>query len=356
MDPRRPEALAPALLAFFDRVRRQMPWRERTDAYAIWLSEIMLQQTQVATVRGYFERFVSRYPTVTALAEAPEDDVLKLWEGLGYYSRARNLHAAAKVVSRELGGAFPDTAEGLRRLPGVGDYTAGAVASIAFGRREPAVDGNVIRVASRVLALEAEATSPLAKRTVREWAQGLVSAAERPGDLNQALMELGALVCTPRRPACEDCPVSAACRASALGTPTRYPIKAAKAAVKEVDWPVALIRDAGGRLWLEKRPAPGVWAGLWAPPVLAEGPASLEAAGLSLGARFALTLAPGGTGASLRHALTHRKLRLTAWRFTAEPAPGREGRWADPASLAEAALPVPLRQLIENDTLGPLFD
>lgn len=355
MDPRRPDALAAALLAFYDRVRRPMPWRERRDAYAIWLSEVMLQQTQVVTVIPYFDRFMSRFPTVADLAGAPEDEVLKLWEGLGYYSRARNLHAAAKAVASLHGGAFPDTADGLRALPGVGEYTAGAVASIAFGRHAPAVDGNVIRVASRVMALEADAASPLAKRAVREWATALVEAAERPGDLNQALMELGATVCTPKKPECAACPVRAACRAEALGTPTRYPIKAARAKVKEVEWPVAVIRDPAGRLWLTKRPAPGVWAGLWAPPIRDAAPESGAALAEALGERFGLKLTPRGKGGSVRHALTHRKLLLTAWRFEAEAAPGTDGRWADEGALAEAALPVPIRALLEAEAPGPLF-
>ncbi len=199
-------ALRRALLAFYDARRRDLPWRRDPDPYRVWVSEVMLQQTRVDAVVPYYERWLRRFPTLHALATAEPDEVLRAWEGLGYYARARNLHRAARVVRERHAGDVPSEPAALRELPGVGDYTAGAIASIAFGRREPAVDGNVRRVLARLLDV---ADPPPAR--LRAVAAALVPA-ERPGDFNQALMELGALVCTARVPRCADCPVRGVCR------------------------------------------------------------------------------------------------------------------------------------------------
>jgi A/G-specific adenine glycosylase len=226
-EPRRPGA--DTLLAWYDRHRRRLPWRagrgEHADPYRVWLSEIMLQQTTVAAAGPYFMRFLERFPDVHALAEAPSDDVMRLWAGLGYYARARNLHACAKEVSAR-GGAFPGTEEGLLELPGIGPYTAAAIAAIAFGRRATVVDGNVERVITRLFAVEE--VMPKAKPIVRALTEPLVPA-KRAGDFAQAMMDLGATICTPKRPACSLCPWDDACIARTEGTQETFPRKAAKA-------------------------------------------------------------------------------------------------------------------------------
>jgi A/G-specific adenine glycosylase len=215
------------LLVWYDRHRRDLPWRakpgENPDPYRVWLSEIMLQQTTIAAVRPYFAAFLQRFPTLDALAAAPSEAVMTAWAGLGYYSRARNLHACARAVAAA--GAFPDTEEGLRKLPGIGAYTAGAVAAIAFGRRAAAVDGNVERVATRVFAVEQPL--PAAKAIVRDLVTAVVPA-DRPGDFAQALMDLGSTICTPKRPACALCPWMKPCRARAAGLQETFPRKSPK--------------------------------------------------------------------------------------------------------------------------------
>lgn len=216
-----------ALLAWYRANARDMPWRRTTDPYAIWLSEIMLQQTRVDQGTPYYERFIATFPNVHALARASEDRVLKLWEGLGYYSRARNLHRAAKIVSSEYAGTFPQSAEQLQTLPGVGRYTAGAIASIAFGERVPVLDGNVIRVLSRVFNIEACTDEPKVRDQLWEIAATLVPARD-PGDFNQAMMELGARVCTPNAPLCAQCPVQKHCCARAKGVESQRPVRRKK--------------------------------------------------------------------------------------------------------------------------------
>lgn len=251
--------LRAALLAQYDRAARELPWRADTDPYRILVSEIMLQQTRVETVRRYYGPWLDRFPTIDALASAREDVVLKAWEGLGYYRRARNLHRAARVVRESHGGTIPRTFEGLRGLPGVGEYTAGAVASIAFGAAVPAVDGNVRRVLARLF--DAPAPTPA---WLRERASELVDP-ERPGDWNQAVMELGATVCTPRGPRCAACPVAPWCAARAAGTQAERPAPLRKRAVPTSAIALAVIQHRG-RLLLEKRPPDGLLAGMWAFP------------------------------------------------------------------------------------------
>jgi A/G-specific adenine glycosylase len=249
--------LAAALLAHFDTHRRAMPWRETSDPYAIWVSEVMLQQTRVDTVRPYYERWMARFPTAVALAQADLDEVLRYWQGLGYYGRARNLHRAAVVVRERFAGAVPGDPATLRGLPGVGEYTAGAVASIAFGVPTPAIDGNARRVLARVCGLEDPGAAE-----VRRLAAALVPA-DRPGDFNQALMELGATVCTPRSPACGRCPVASRCRARALGQQERWPRSKKRQPVPlETVETAVLLRDDGGVL-LVRRPVDGFLGGTW---------------------------------------------------------------------------------------------
>jgi A/G-specific adenine glycosylase len=251
------------LLAWYDRHRRALPWRalpgEAADPYRVWASEIMLQQTTIAAVKPYYERFMARFPTVQALAAAPSEAVMQAWAGLGYYSRARNLHACAKAVVADHGGRFPDTEAGLRALPGIGAYTAGAVAAIAFDRPAAAVDGNVERVVTRLFAIEA--LMPAAKPLVRERVLAMLPQA-RPGDFAQALMDLGATICTPRSPACALCPWREPCRARAAGTQETFPRKGAKkTGVTRYGAAFVLLREDGAVL-LRTRPDKGLLGGM----------------------------------------------------------------------------------------------
>jgi A/G-specific adenine glycosylase len=341
---------AARLLAWYDRHRRDLPWRRDRDPYRVWLSEVMLQQTRVEVAAPYFERFTARFPDAAALAAAELDEVLALWSGLGYYRRARQLHAAARrVAARQAAGeeGFPRTVEGLRALPGIGDYTAAAVASIAFGVPVPVVDGNVERVAARLLALDADPKAAPNRARVREVAARLVDPG-RPGDSNQALMELGATVCTPRRPRCLLCPLrepAAACvgdgseggsddgaawpgcRAAAEGDPERYPPPRRRRAVERQRRLVALVEDEAGRLLLFRRPdGAELLAGTWELPWV-EWPADAGAGepGAALGGELALRY--GGSWrleerlASARHGITFRDIELVACRARADLPP-----------------------------------
>ena len=257
-----PDKLAPELrrllLRAYDTGKRELPWRGEADPYRVWVSEVMLQQTRVETVIPYYEEWVKRFPDLESLAVAEEDEVLRAWQGLGYYSRARNLWNGAKVVREKLGGDLPGTASELRGLPGVGEYTAGAVASIAYGEVVPAVDGNVRRVLSRLFDLPDPRAGEL-----RGIASTLVDPA-RPGDFNQALMEFGATVCTPRSPACGECLLDGVCQALLLGTVSERPVKKVRKPVPEVDVVVMVaVVDAPFRFLLRKRPQEGLLAGMW---------------------------------------------------------------------------------------------
>lgn len=335
------------LLAWYDRHRRSLPWRaaagERSDPYRVWLSEIMLQQTTVAAVGPYFARFLERFPTVDALAAAPIGDVLGMWAGLGYYARARNLHACAVMVSTERGGRFPDTESGLRELPGIGAYTAGAIAAIAFDRKAAAVDGNVERVVSRLHGVEEE--MPRARKAIARLAAALVPD-ERPGDFAQAMMDLGATICTPRKPACALCPWTANCTARALGLQETFPRKAAKAARPQRFGAAFVARRTDGAVLLGRRPPRGLLGGMAEVPGSAwtnEMPDPEDAlASAPLPGRW--REAPD----RVRHVFTHFALELTV--FSAEfdaatPAPAGLW-WSTPEDAAREALPTLMRKAI----------
>ena len=324
------------LLDFFDARGRALPWRETDDPYAIWVSEIMLQQTRVETAVPYWTAWMAAFPTVEALAAAEDQTVLKSWEGLGYYSRARNLHRAARVVRERWNGRVPGTRDDLRTLPGVGPYTAGAVASIAFGETVPAVDGNVRRVAARLLDWPDPRGAALETEVGRWVPEG------RPGDFNQALMELGATVCTPRRPRCDDCPVAGLCRARAEGTVGDRPVPRKRAAVPRVHHAVVVaIREVSGefRVALRRRPEGGLLAGLWEfPAVEVEEPEGVAEAlvGVTGGAG-----APGERLPSVPHAFSH--LHVTYHPMLIRLAPGRPApggaEWRPLEGMADLPLP-----------------
>jgi len=290
--------------------KRRLPWRsegpEQPDPYRVWLSEVMLQQTTVAAVKPYFERFTIRWPDVEALAEAPESEVMSAWAGLGYYARARNLIACARVVTEEHGGAFPSTEEELRRLPGIGRYTAAAIASIAFGRRAVVVDANVERVVSRLFAVE----EPLPGARERLYALAeSITPGEASGDFAQALMDLGSAICTPRSPDCGRCPLSHLCLALAAGEPERYPVKSPKAA-KPRRTGTAWWLEHDGEVLLVRRPAKGLLGGMLALPTCdwrGGGEAPAEAEWRDAGAidhvftHFALNLSVRCASSEIRH-------------------------------------------------------
>jgi A/G-specific adenine glycosylase len=306
--------LARDLLAWWDEGHAELPWRGVRDPYAVWVSEVMLQQTQIATVIPYYERWMARFPTVQALAEAPLADVLKLWEGLGYYGRARNLHAAAQTIVGELGGCLPDTVAGLKRLRGIGDYTAGAIASIAFDRRAPLVDGNVSRVLTRLFDIASDVTESRTRR--RLWAlAGELVPAERPGDYNQALMELGQTVCLPVAPRCHDCPVRPQCRAQTRGTQLERPVRPPRRRTPHYDVVAGIIWHQDGRLLIARRPLEGLLGGLWEFPGGKCEPGESHAAALRREIReeLAVEIAVGRHQISLKHAYTHFRITLHAY-------------------------------------------
>ena len=323
---------ATALLVWYRANRRSMPWRDVVSPYRTLVSEIMLQQTRVDTVIPYFERFLKEFPTAEALAAAPIERVLERWSGLGYYSRARNLHGAARAVAAA--GGFPSTLEGLRELPGVGPYTAGAVASIALGLDAPLVDGNVERVLCRQMGW-AEDPKRIKARLWQRAAE--ILPAGEAGDFNQALMELGATVCTPVRPACLTCPVRASC--AGVGAPERYPAKAAKAAVPEAHAVAARIQE-DGRILLARRPETGLLAGLWElPGGLGDNLAAV------LAGRLGLTVAHAAPLGVVTHVFSHLRLHTAVFATAVTGAPAAIGgadyqdvRWVPVAEVDGMAL------------------
>ena len=298
------------LLFWYGRAARVLPWRDHPEPYRVWVSEIRLQQTRVEAVKPYFERFLAALPTVSDLARAPEEQLLKLWEGLGYYSRARNLQKAARIMAERYGGEVPASYEELLALPGIGEYTAGAISSIAFGIPVPAVDGNVLRVVSRLSADDSDIGNPALKKDVAARLRRILPEG-RAGDFNQAMMELGATVCLPNgAPLCGECPLSSLCLARSEGLTDRLPVKAAKKARVSEDLTVFLIA-CGGRAALRRRPEKGLLAGLWelpnVPGKLGEKQAKELLEKWGVPAREMKPL-PGA-----KHIFTHREWHMTAW-------------------------------------------
>ena len=310
-------SLAPDLLHWYDANKADLPWRNQPKTYRIWLSEIMLQQTQIETVRPYYRRFLENYPDIHALAAAPLSDVLKQWEGLGYYSRARNLHKTAQIVSSEFGGIFPQTAAELQKLPGIGRYTAGAIASIAYGEQVAVLDGNVIRVLSRLLDLSDDVSETATKNKLWEIAESAVPA-ERSGDYNQAIMELGQKICTPRNPFCGECPVQAHCQAYAKGTQAERPVKKKKAPTPHYDVTAGIIRNPQGEILIAQRPLDGLLGGLWEFPggKQEDGETLPECLQRELQEELAIEVEVGEHFVSVKHGFTHFKITLHAYECT----------------------------------------
>jgi A/G-specific adenine glycosylase len=319
--------------------RHDLPW-QGSDPYRVWLSEVMLQQTQVATVLAYYERFLSRFPTLHALAAAPLDDVLAAWSGLGYYRRARNLHRCAQVVVAEHGGVFPRTSAALAQLPGIGRSTAAAIAAFCFGERAAILDGNVKRVLARAFGIADDLGSAAGERALWERAEALLPPARDIARYTQGLMDLGAGVCLRGKPRCDACPLAADCVARREGTPQRYPVKLRRSRRgARAHWLLCL--RAGDAVWLERRPDAGVWAGLWSLPEFASLDALRQAAAPWHGDGRAL--------APIDHALTHFDWRLQPWEHRLPrrlDAPLPNGRWFALADALQLALPAPVRRLL----------
>lgn len=254
-------------VTWYEREKRNLPWRYNRDPYRIWISEIMLQQTRVDTVIDYFYRFMEWFPTIEELANAPEEKLLKAWEGLGYYSRARNIQAAAKQIMSEFGGKMPQTVAEISSLKGIGPYTTGAIASIAFDLPEPAIDGNVMRVVSRLFCIEEDIAKASSRKVFDEAVRSIIDE-EHPGEFNQAFMDLGSAICTPTSPKCEICPIQSFCLANKRGIQTNFPVKTKKAKPKDVYYVAAAIQDQAGSFYLERRTSQKLLADMWTFPLV----------------------------------------------------------------------------------------
>lgn len=322
------------LLRWFDENRRDLPWRQTRDPYAIWLSEIILQQTRIQQGWAYWERFMKRFPTVDLLAEASEDEVLRLWQGLGYYSRARNLHTAAQQIVEQ--GQFPKTFEGIRKLKGVGDYTAAAIGSIAFGLPEAVVDGNVYRVLARHFGIETPINTTEGKKLFKQLAQSLLPA-DKPSEFNQAMMDFGAIQCTPQSPRCLLCPLAESCEALRQGNVDALPVKERKLTIKTRHLVYIYIK-CNGQTAIHRRGKGDIWQGLWEPLLIedAEIPAF----------DGRLTLLQSG----VKHVLTHRILMADFYLLetTKHPSLPAEYIWIDEKSISDYGVPRLVELLLEK--------
>jgi len=347
---KRLRAISRRLLAWFSANAREMEWRETDDPYRIWVSEIMLQQTRVETVAPYYRRFLALFPTVEALADASPDSVMKGWEGLGYYARARNLHRAARIVVRRYGGKIPSTVEELSALPGIGRSTAGAIAAIACRRDSPILDANAKRVIARLLALTGELSRPDASRLLWEASAGLIA----PGTGREtalALMDLGATVCLPRTPRCGVCPLSALCEGYRGGVAERIPAKRKGGRVPVRKAAAAVILDGRGRVFINRRPPEGLLGGMWEFPggEVPAGRAPLRWLARQIRARWGMTIGSPTELPPVRHAYSHFEVTLNPYRATlgvGSPAKGEEGRWVSPDDLGTYPFPGLFRKLI----------
>lgn len=328
-----------ALLRWYSRHKRDLPWRHTHDPYKIWVSEIMLQQTQVATVIPYYERWLKAFPSLSSLARAPLSKVLEFWAGLGYYRRARMFHAAARHIQRTLQGKIPETAEKLRELPGIGRYTAGAIASIAWGEKSPVLDGNVIRILTRIFAIAQSVDRPATLKRLWSIAASLLPA-KNPGDLNQALMELGATVCFPANPQCTRCPVRKSCSARRKGKELFYPVRSQKNRYEKLRMTALVLRNDKNEVWVEKQPVKGRWGGLWMFPFWINKKEMLD--------EVRLFCSPPILFLSIPHTFT--KYRITLEVFGSIYKKGASlrrlhGGWFSIAELAQIAFPSPHKKI-----------
>lgn len=342
-----PEQFNSAVLAWYDQHgRKNLPWQQNINPYRVWVSEIMLQQTQVSTVLGYFDRFMAALPSVKDLAEAPEDEVLHLWTGLGYYTRARNLQKTAQIIMREHGGEFPRSVEALSELPGIGRSTAGAIASLSMGLRAPILDGNVKRVLARYAAQEGYPGEPKVARQLWELAERLTPH-ERVGHYTQAMMDLGATLCTRSKPSCLLCPVRSGCQAHLLGRETGYPMPKPRKTLPQRRTLMPLLVNASGEILLYRRPASGLWGGLWSLPELD----SLDRL-TELGHQQQLQLGQPRPLPGLVHTFSHFQLSIEPWLVPASEQPQRVAEadwlWYNLATPPRLGLAAPVKKLLKH--------
>ncbi len=347
------------LYPWYLRHHRPLPWRETSDPYRIWISEIMLQQTRVEVVVPYYERFLDAFPTVAALAAADEARVLKLWEGLGYYARCRNLHRAARMIMTTHDGQFPARVEEVLALPGIGRSTAGAVLSFAFGARLPILDGNVRRVLVRLTNERTDPRKGPAQGRLWAHAGAGVEAAPDPGLHNQALMELGATICLPRRPACHACPLAASCRARAEGTEEQLPVRVPRSPLPHFDIAAVVLENAAGEVFIQRRPPEGLLGGLWEFPggKREAGEGVDDAARRELQEELGVTVELGASIATVEHAYSHFRITLHAFhgRITAgtpRPTAATDWAWVAQDALDGYAFPAANRRILEALDFG----
>ena len=337
------------LQGWFEDQGRDLPWRRSTSPWRTLVSEFMLQQTQVSRVEERFETFLERFPTPDAMVDAGQDDVLAAWEGLGYYRRARFLHASAESIVTEHAGRVPSSVEELLALPGVGRYTAGAIASIAFGRQAPIVDGNVARVVSRLGAMDAQSDDPELIAASWSASAAMVESTDRPGTLNEAVMELGATICTPASPRCDQCPIQSSCRGRAQGIETKIPRPKSRPVRSVIHIHHVIVRR-GDEILLERRPSGGVWGGLWQ-PICLESETELEPEVVA--ERFGSWVGSPTPLARVRRLLTHREVHLHLYEVgepDGDPKVGseREIGWFDRDRASELGCPKPVRTLLDR--------
>jgi A/G-specific adenine glycosylase len=332
------------LLAWYRRNQRSLPWRETSDPYRIWISEIMLQQTQVDTVIPYYHRFLKAFPTVSSLARAPLQDVLKVWENLGYYSRARNIHATAKVIIEKFGGQIPDNWEEIKSLPGIGQYTAGAILSIAYGQAHPAVDGNVRRILCRLFAIRKPVDDTQEQKQLQKLAASLIPV-KHPGDFNQALMDLGATICKAKNPDCARCPLANLCQARLHNLQNVLPITRKAPAIPRRQAAAAVIRNSEGMLLVVQRPASGLLASLWKLPggFIKSNEDTKNSLRRNVKEELGIFIRPGKHLASVNHTYTHFRITLQAYEcrlLKGDPNPlgCQNWRWASLADLKKLPL------------------
>ncbi len=350
LDSTRTKRLAHNIAAWFEKSPRDLPWRKTYDPYGVWIAEIMLQQTQVDTVVPYYQRFLARFPSLRSLAHAKEDDVLLLWSGLGYYSRARNLLRAARTILTEHQGHIPSETAILKQLPGIGLYTAGAIASIAYNQPTPIVDGNVARVLSRIYALPDSPDSTAGKKVLWSLSDALVRSAT-PRSLNQGMMELGALICAPRSPRCADCPVKRCCMAKREGAPEKYPISSDKTTIKNIREYFAVI-TRNGRVLMAKRRPDVHYAGLWDLPRIESRNGRMSAVSASFQSQCGLAVNGMKVLDRREYGIMNRRVEAVflACPYKGKPAPAGdyvEYRWIEFNNLENHAIPAPVRKFLD---------
>ena len=337
------------LIEWYQTIKRDLPWRKDQDPYKVWVSEIMLQQTQVDTVIPYFNHFINRFPTPVALAEANEDEVLKAWEGLGYYSRARNLHAAVKEVAASYDGKVPTDKEKLQSLKGIGPYTLGAIMSIAYGEPEPAVDGNVMRVLSRVFIIEHDIKKVATRKIFEALVRQLIDP-KRPSDFNQGLMELGALICKPTQPKCNECPLKSLCLAHEQGIETTLPVKTKTKKQRQEQFYVPVIESEDGQVLIEKRPSEGLLANLYQFPMIEQSQTDVELLGDYVSARYQSLLEVDEPLLPVKHVFSHLIWSLVPVKFTTKTTfpVDEHQQWVKKDALSQFAFPVPHQKILQQ--------